>query len=834
MIKHKLRKLGIGLVCGLISCSQQLPQQEEYESLEEISFNEQWKFSKGESTVAMNNNFDDTSWRTLNLPHDWAIEGPFDIAYNSRCGGLPVHGEAWYRKAFEVPSKMDGKKAFVHFEGVMNNAEVFLNGKKIGERPYGYIGFEVDMTSNLKYGEENIIAVKCAPEDLSARWYPGAGIYRDVWIEFKNPIHIALDGTFIKTPVITSEKADVVVDIDLVNTLDKKELVTVETIIQNAKGEKVGNVNSSYNLNKNEEKTISQVLKIENPELWSMEKPHLYFAVTFVKQGDTLLDKYVSSFGVRDIKFLAKEGFLLNGKRIQLKGVCLHHDQGPLGTAVNRRAKERQLQIMKDMGVNAIRTSHNPPSKVLLELCDEMGLVVIDEAFDNWKIGKVENGYNKDWGKWSEKDLRALIRRDRNHPSVIMWSIGNEILEQTKKDGWKEARRLAKITKSEDITRPVTAGFNYHPLAIINKLAHEIDVVGFNYFPIRYEKILEEYPDWVVYGSETSSCTSSRGYYDMPIEPKVAEGSKQVTSYDLVGPPWAYPPDLEFDMLEKNPKILGEFMWTGFDYLGEPTPFGGKDNWTKGYWNDDWPSHSSYFGAADLCGFPKDRYYLYQSQWTDKPMVHVLPHWNWEGKEGEIIPVHAFTNAEEVELIVNGKSYGKKVKGKDLTPIKMTHRDWKSDKPLMSKYRLSWDVPYTPGKIEVIAYTNNKEVARKEISTAGKPHHIVLEADRNIIASDGKDLSYVTVKVVDKDGNFCYTASNDIQFDIEGDGVLAGVGNGDATSLTTLKGDHMEVFNGIALAIIQGTKNGSNPIRIKATAEGLGSAEAIVAFQPSL
>ncbi|WP_281614813.1 glycoside hydrolase family 2 TIM barrel-domain containing protein [Flammeovirga sp. SubArs3] len=828
-----IKVLGIGLLCGLMSCSQQIPQQD-YESLEEISFNDQWKFSRGKKADAMKKDFDDASWKSLDLPHDWAIEEPFDIAYNSRTGGLPVHGEAWYRKEFNVPSKMEGKKAFIHFEGVMNNAEVFINGKKIGERPYGYIGFELDMTQYLNFGEINTVAVKCAPEDLSARWYPGAGIYRDVWVEFKHPIHIAFDGTFIKTPVISEEKAELVVDIDVVNSLEKQSSIDIETIVQNQKGEKVGNITKSYKLDKNAQKTVSQTLTIEQPEIWSMENPHLYSAITYIKQGDEVLDKYVSSFGVREIEFLAKEGFLLNGERIQLKGVCLHHDQGPLGAAVNRRAKERQLQIMKDMGVNAIRTSHNPPSKVLLELCDKMGLVVIDEAFDNWKIGKVENGYNKDWDKWSEIDLRAMIRRDRNHPSIIMWSIGNEILEQTKKDGWKEARRLARITKSEDTSRPVTAGFNYHPLAIVNKLAHEIDVVGFNYFPMRYEKILEEYPEWIVYGSETSSCTSSRGYYDLPVEPKVAEGSKQVTSYDLVGPPWAYPPDLEFDMLEKSPRILGEFMWTGFDYLGEPTPFGGKDNWTNGYWNGDWPSHSSYFGAADLCGFPKDRYFLYQSQWTKTPMVHVLPHWNWDGKEGEIIPVHAFTNAEEVELFVNGKSFGKKVKGVDLTPIKMTHRDWKKKGPMMSKYRLSWEVPFTPGKIEVVAYTDKKEVARKVIKTAGKPHHIVLEADRNLIASDGKDLSYVTVKVVDKDGNFCYTASNDIQFEVSGDGKIVGVGNGDATSVTPHKGKHMEVFNGLALAIIQGTKNASSPIKLTATAEGLAPAETIISFQQSL
>ncbi|WP_052444449.1 beta-galactosidase GalB [Flammeovirga sp. OC4] len=830
---NSLKKLGVGVLCGLMACSQQLPQQD-FESLEEISFNDNWKFSKGELQNGMALDLNDEGWKTLDLPHDWAIEGPIDKAYNARCGGLPFHGEAWYRKDFNVPSQMEGQKVFVHFEGVMNNAEVFVNGQKIGERPYGYIGFEMDMTPYLKFGEENTIAVKCAPEDLSSRWYPGAGIYRDVWIEYKNPVHIAFDGTFIKTPIVSERNAGIEIDIDLVNASKNNSEISIETVIYDNKGEKVGDVVSSTKIDASSSKTISQKATLLKPVLWSMENPHLYKAITQIKKGEELLDKYASTFGVRTIEFSAKEGFLLNGERIQLQGVCLHHDQGPLGTAVNRRAKERQLQIMKDMGVNAIRTSHNPPAKVLLELCDEMGLVVIDEAFDNWKIGKVENGYNKVWDEWSEEDLRALIRRDRNHPSIIMWSIGNEILEQGRKDGWKETRRLAKITKSEDTSRPVTAGFNYHPASIVNKLAHEIDVVGFNYFPMRYEKILEEYPEWVVYGSETSSCTSSRGYYERPVAPTFTKGVNQVTSYDLVGPPWAYPPDLEFDMLAKSPRILGEFMWTGFDYLGEPTPYGGKDNSTNGYWNGDWPSHSSYFGAADLCGFPKDRYYLYQSQWTSEPMVHVLPHWNWEGHEGEIIPVHAFTNAEEVELFVNGKSMGKKVKGVDLTPIKMTHRDWKQEGPLMSKYRLSWEVPYTPGSIEVVAYAKGKEVARKAIKTAGKPHHIELEADRSLIASDGKDLSYITVKVVDEKGNFCATASNMIHFEISGDGKLAGVGNGDAASLTSLQGRKMEVFNGLALAIVQGAKNPEKPITLTAKAEGLQDAEIKISFQPSL
>ncbi|MEH0152683.1 beta-galactosidase GalB [Limibacter armeniacum] len=815
---------------GLFACTRQASQ-EELQYLEEISFNDGWKFTKGEQEKGMSPDFDDSKWRKLDLPHDWAIEGPFDIQYNARAGGLPFHGIGWYRKTFKVARQLEGKKAFIHFEGVMNRAQVWVNGQLIGGRPYGYSGFQLDMTPYLKFGEENTVAVKCAPEDLSSRWYPGAGIYRDVWLEYKDPVHVAFDGTFITTPKIENGNATVNIKTELVNTSSEAATLQLETVVLNKLGEQVKSITSEVKLNAGGQTEVEQDIVLEKAQLWDLENPYLYKAVTFVKKGNELLDKKQTTFGVREISFTADKGFLLNGKHVRLQGVCLHHDQGPLGTAVNRRAKERQLQIMKDMGTNAVRTSHNPPSKALLELCDEMGLLVIDEAFDCWKMAKVENGYNKFYDEWSERDLRDLIRRDRNHPSIIMWSIGNEILEQSQKDGWKETCRLARITKDEDTSRPVTAGFNYYPASVINKLAEEVDIPGFNYKPMKYKEILTQHPDWIIYGSETSSCTSSRGVYHFPIEPYKTHESNQVTSYDLIGPNWSYPPEHEFDMLAENPNVLGEFIWTGFDYLGEPTPYGGRDNSTNGYWNGDWPVHSSYFGAADMCGFPKDRYFLYQSQWSKKPMVHVLPHWNWEGKEGDIIPVHAFTNCEEVELIVNGKSYGKKVKGVDLTPIPMVNRFWDSEKPLMSKYRLNWEVPYEPGSIKVIGYTNGKVMVEKEIHTAGKPHHIALEADRSAIIADGKDLSYVTVKVVDKDGNLCYTASNDIQFEIEGAGQIAGVGNGNAASLTPLQGKHMEVFSGMALAILKAEKEAKGQFTLKATAEGLESASIEINLQ---
>jgi beta-galactosidase len=471
---------------------------------------------------------------------------------------------------------------------------------------------------------------------------------------------------------------------------------------------------------------------------------------------------------------------------------------------------------MKDMGVNSVRTSHNPPSTTLLDLCDEMGILVQVEAFDVWRIAKVENGYNKFFDQWAERDIKDMVLRDRNHPSVFMWSIGNEILEQSRgPQGPELAKTLNDYVKEIDATRPTTCGFNHWPGPYKSGMAAQVDIAGMNYKPLWYGDPVNAFiPNTAVVGSETSSCTSSRGVYHLPIEKYQTHESKQVTSYDIIGPPWAYPPDVEFDALEKNPEILGEYIWTGFDYLGEPTPYGGKDNSTNGYWNADWPSRSSYFGAVDLCGFPKDRFYLYQSQWTDEPMVHVLPHWNWEGTEHQQIPVFAYTNCQEVELFVNGKSMGKKVKGKDLTRIPVKFNSYPSDH-LMSKYRLSWTVPFAPGSIRVVGYIDGKPVTEKEIKTAGPPARIKLQADRTKLDAGTADLSYVTVRIEDQDGNLCPLASNRVQFSVQGAGKRAAVGNGNAATEASFVADHRDAFNGLCMLII---KAGKQPGEIKITA----------------
>ena len=798
------------------------------ENTEPVSFNEGWKFHKGVARNAQYISFDDSSWRDQNLPHDWAIEGPFDIQYNARSGGLPFHGEGWYRKSFNVPKNAKGKHVTVHFDGAMYNAKVWLNGVLIGHRPNGYIGFSVDLSEHLNYGGENLMAVQLTPEDLSSRWYPGAGIYRNTWLEINNPVHVAKWGTFITTPTITNESASVNIQTEIENTTSINKTITIQTLIFSKENKELSTVSETITVNKNEISIINQSTVIVNPKLWGLQSPYLYRAETKLFEKGNLIDTYNTTFGIRTIKFGSDFGFKLNDEPTKFQGVCLHHDLGPLGTAVNKRATERQLEIMQDMGVNAIRTSHNPPSPEQVQLCDQMGLMIQVEAFDMWKKPKVENGYSKFFNQWHQQDLRDMIRAFRNSPSVVMWSIGNEILEQSDKiNGKRIADELALICKQEDPTRPTTAGFNYYPAPIKNGLADAIDLVGWNYKPRKYKEIIDQQPDWVIYGSETSSTVSSRGVYHLPIEKYELHESLQITSYDLIGPPWAYPPDIEFESLENNPNNLGEFIWTGFDYLGEPTPFGGKDNSTNGYWNGDWPARSSYFGAVDLCGIPKDRFYLYQSQWTTKPMVHVLPHWNWKGMEGKEIPVFSYTNCDEVELFVNGKSYGKKIKGIDKTPIPINFIDWEGGRyqgDFMSPYRLHWNVPYQAGEIKVVGFIDGKKVTEKQIKTAGKPARIELIADRELIKSDGEDMVFVTVRVVDKEGNLCPNSDNLINFEIEGQGAIVAVGNGNAATTEPFQSNKRKAFSGQCMVFIKAFKDAGH-INLKATSEGLTLAQ---------
>ncbi len=804
----------------IFSCSSKVE-----EMVPEQSFNKNWLFKKGEVENGASYQLEDSDWRQLDVPHDWAIEGPFDKKYNARTGGLPVHGIAWYRKHFTIAKEHSNQQISVAFDGVMNNSQVYINGEKVGERPFGYMGFEVDLTPFIKFGEDNVIAVKLSPEDLASRWYSGAGIYRNVYLKINHALHIPQWGVFVKTPSISEKEANLNIATTIRNTENRSGSFKIEHVVKDELGNNVGLKYDILNSPEIGDAVFETSMSVVDPVRWNLDNPHLYTLITKVKQGENIVDEFTTKFGIREIDFDAKEGFKLNGKAIEFQGVCMHHDLGALGAAVNYSATERQMKIMKSMGVNALRTSHNPPSPEMLDVCDKLGILVIDEAFDEWKIGKVINGYNKYFDQWHERDLRDMIKRDRNHPSVIMWSIGNEIKEQGQKDGWKLAKILNDICHDEDNSRPTTAGFNNFNGAFKNKLAEQIDIVGLNYWPYHYKEAVTNNPNMILYGSETSSQTSSRGVYDLSLSPNVDKQTLHVSSYDvIVGPSWAYPPDVEFDVQAENPTFLGEFMWTGFDYLGEPTPYGGRDNSTDGYWNADWPVKSSFFAPVDLCGFPKDRFYLYQSQWTEIPMVHVLPHWNWEGKEGQDIPVYAYTNCEEVELVVNGKSYGKKVKGKDLTSIPAEFHRFKKGS-YDSKYRLSWKVPYAAGTIKVIGYNQGKVAAEKEIKTAGAPAKIVLELEKTSLTANGKDLGFIKVKVVDEAGNLCPLADNQINFEVSGQGKIAAVGNGDQASLESFQANQRKAFNGLCQLIVRPTEK-AGEILITASSENLLSAKA--------
>ncbi|MBK3517104.1 beta-galactosidase GalB [Carboxylicivirga marina] len=822
---HQITVFIIGLFLVLSSCSQ--PQERV-----RTSFNEGWLFCKGETGEEYLSDFDDNSWRQLNVPHDWAIEGPFDKEHDTRTGGLPVYGTAWYRKHFFVDNEQTGNCVTVEFDGVMNNAEVYLNGQRVGQRPFGYMGFEVDLTSHIQFGEENVLAVRVNPEELSARWYPGAGIYRNVWLEYKHPVHIKHWGTFVTTKHVQANTGVINVETTIINPQLSEGDFALESFIIDTLGNKVAYTKSEINFSDSKEAVVNQELTVKNPQLWDLDNPYLYRVESKLKKDNSYIDEYHTTFGIRTIQYSKDKGFLLNGNQVRFNGVCLHHDLGPLGTAVNYRATERQLEIMKEIGVNAIRTSHNPPSPEQLELCDKMGILVQVEAFDEWELPKVENGYNKYWDEWHETDLRDMIKRDRNHPSVVMWSIGNEIKEQRKKYGGEFAQKLVDICHDEDSTRPVTVGLSQYPQCVKNGLADAVDLVGLNYKPTQYNNALKYNPEFIVYGSETSSVVSSRGVYHLPVKNYEKHESLQVSSYDIISPPWAYPPDFETYAQETMPHSLGEFVWTGFDYLGEPTPYNGKDNMTHGKWGGDWPSRSSYFGIVDLCGFPKDRYYYYQSIWTDEPMVHILPHWNWAGSEGKNIPVYCYTNCDEAELFLNGRSLGKKVMGVDKTTIPADFLWWKKPEVTWdSPYRLNWNVNYEPGELKVLAYKDGKTIAQKTIVTASKPHKIKLLADRKTINADGSDLSFITVKIEDKDGNFCPLADNLVNFDIVGPASIVAVGNGDATSTESFQANYRKAFNGLCMLIIKSKPGEVGEVTITATSEKLKSAQVSVAIK---
>lgn len=797
------------------------------------SFDEGWLFKRyglqpdgsrlEEPQQAEATGFNDQDWQRLSLPHDWAITGPFRIDLAGETGKLPWKGIGWYRKHFNVSPADAGKKIFLDFDGAMAYAEIWLNGHYVGTWPYGYTSFRMDLSPYILFGKENLLAVKLNTEKWDSRWYPGAGIYRHVWLVKTNPVHIDHWGTYITTPKVTAQAADVKMAVTVSNSAGKSVKATLQTDIYEAGAgntlkRKVASVqNKNIDLAGGADHKAAIAVTIRNPRLWSIETPDRYFAVTSTWVNGKKTDTYYSAFGIRTLEFTARSGFLLNGKRVAIQGVCNHHDLGALGAAMNTSALKRQLVLLKEMGVNAIRTAHNPPAPELLALADEMGFLVWDEAFDAWKHGKKKNDYNKLYDEWHEKDLVALVHRDRNHPSVVIWSIGNEVMDQRDVVMTKE---LADIMRREDPTRPVSNGYNDPDGGRSSGAVQGLDLMGVNYFFGQQPKWDADprYANMPTMGSETSSCVSSRGEYFFGTNRK----NWQISSYDLDHPGWGCTPDEQFRTNAKYPHLLGEFMWTGFDYLGEPTPYGSDETNLLNFRNDPSkraelekalaelqknkpPSRSSYFGIIDLAGFPKDRFYLYQSHWRPNyPMAHILPHWNWEERIDSIVPVHVYTSGDEAELFLNGKSLGRKKKqpGKD--------------------FRLIWDqVRYKPGELKVVAYKQGRPWATDIVKTAGVSARLSLASNVKSIAGNGMDLAFITLRVEDINGRLVPRSHPKIRFQVEGPGEIVATDNGDATSFESFQSPEKTAYNGMALVIVKAKQGAKGPIKIKAEADGI-------------
>lgn len=772
-----------------------------------------WKFTKGEVSNAEMPAFNDAKWETVDIPHDWAIFGPFDknndlqnvaVTQNfetqaslktGRTGGLPYVGIGWYRTTFH---STPGKQTTLIFDGAMSEARVFVNGKEACFWPYGYNSFYCDVTSLVNEdGKNNTLAVRLKNRPQSSRWYPGAGLYRNVHVVTTEKIHVPVWGTQITTPYVKDEYASVCLRTTILNA-GKTEL-TVVTDIMDADGQVVSTKTNKGVINHGQ--PFTQNFIVERPKLWSPETPVLYKAVSKIYSGDTLLDTYSTRFGIRTIEYIADKGFYLNGKRRKFQGVCNHHDLGPLGAAINVAALRHQLTLLKEMGCDAIRTSHNMPAPELVELCDEMGFMMMLEPFDEWDIAKCDNGYHRFFNEWAEKDMVNMLRQYRNNPCVVMWSIGNEVPTQWSPEGYKVAKFLQDICHREDPTRPVTCGMDQVKSVLANGFAAMLDIPGLNYRTHLYDEAYERLPQNIILGSETSSTVSSRGVYKFPVERKAGAmyDDHQSSSYDLEYCNWSNIPDIDFARAEDHEWTIGQFVWTGFDYLGEPSP----------YDTNAWPNHSSMFGIIDLASIPKDRYYLYRSVWNkEAKTLHILPHWNWEGREGEKTPVFVYTNYPSAELFINGKSYGRQTKHKNGT--------------VENRYRLMWhDAVYQPGEVRVVAYDEQgNPVAEKTVRTAGKPHHIELVTDRSSLQADGKDLAYVTLRIVDKDGNLCPNDGRLVSFKVKGAGKYRASANGDPTCLDLFHKPEMHAFGGMLTVIVQsGEKTGE--IELQATAKGI-------------
>ena len=800
---RKLYLTALGLIAALSLFAQRSEQ----------SLEKGWKFTKGEVSGAEQPDFNDSRWESVTVPHDWAIYGPFDVNNDlqnvavtqnfetqaslktGRTGGLPYVGVGWYRTTFESEP---GKNTTLVFDGAMSEARVYVNGKEACFWPCGYNSFHCDVTGLVNPdGKNNVLAVRLENRPQSSRWYPGAGIYRHVRVVSTEKIHVPVWGTQITTPHVKDDYASVCLRTTILNS--GKTLLTVATDIIDSEGNVVASKTNKGYINHGQ--PFTQNFTVNNPKLWSPESPVLYKAVSKIYSSDTLLDTYTTRFGIRTIEYVADKGFYLNGKHRKFQGVCNHHDLGPLGAAINVSALRHQLRLLKDMGCDAIRTAHNMPAPELVSLCDEMGFMMMLEPFDEWDIAKCDNGYHRYFGEWAEKDMVNMLHQYRNNPCVVMWSIGNEVPTQWSADGYKVAKFLQDICHREDPTRPVTCGMDQVQSVLGNGFAAMLDIPGFNYRAHMYDEAYERLPQNIVLGSETSSTVSSRGVYKFPAERKAGAmyDDHQSSSYDLEYCSWSNIPDIDFARADDHEWTIGQFVWTGFDYLGEPSP----------YDTNAWPNHSSMFGIIDLASIPKDRYYLYRSVWNkDAETLHILPHWNWEGREGQKVPVFVYTNYPSAELFINGKSYGRQTKHKN--------------GDVENRYRLMWhDAVYEPGEVKVVAYdADGKAVAEKTVRTAGKPHHIELTTDYPTLKADGKDLAYVTLRIVDKDGNLCPTDGRLVNFKVKGAGKYRASANGDPTCLDLFHLPRMHAFSGMLTVIVQSGEE-SGEIELQASAKGI-------------
>ncbi|MCM1319480.1 MAG: DUF4982 domain-containing protein [Muribaculaceae bacterium] len=785
------------------------------------TLNNGWLFSKGALP-------DVTEWQQVRVPHDWAIYGPFDrdndlqivaveqngetekTVKTGRTGGLPFIGKGVYKRNLEIPDTT-GKTFTLVFDGAMSNAKVSVNGKQVAYWPYGYNSFYVDLDNKDLRPGDNELVVELENYEQASRWYPGAGLYRNVHLVTTDKVHIPVWGTYVTTPDVSKEQASVRLTTRIAGAKSFEEWpygdkLQVKTIIYNPEGKEVASNTSDYIARGQD---FTQNFLIKDPQLWELDSPVMYTAKTTLSKDGKELDNYDTRFGIRKLEYIPEKGFFLNGKQTKFQGVCNHHDLGPLGAAVNKSALRHQLELLKDMGINAIRTAHNMPAPELVELCDEMGIMMMIEPFDDWGFRpKSPNGYGAVFNEWAEKDITNMVEQYRNHPSVVMWSIGNEVPSQWGPVGMEELEMLQGLIHKLDPTRPVTCGMDQINSVMDNGFAAALDIPGFNYKPQFYEEVYEKLPQKLILGSETASTVSSRGVYHFPVKlpdsmarNAAMHSDNQSSSYDLETCVWSNIPDIDFARDDDNDWVLGQFVWTGFDYLGEPSP----------YDTDAWPNHSSLFGIIDLASLPKDRYYLYRSQWNkDDNTLHILPHWNWAGREGEVTPVFVYTNYPKAELFINGKSQGVREK---------------NDSTYQNRYRLMWmNTLYEPGEVKVVAYDNEGNIAaEKSIRTAGQADHIVLTPARGELDANGDDLLYITVQVADKDGNIVPTATDMVQFKVEGAGTFEATANGDPTCLLPFQNPEMKLFSGAATAIVR-SANKPGQLHFTATAPGLAPA----------